>query len=124
MKYLLLPIMLLLFISCGDDDDGGGEEVAICTTEVRDGVVVTVLDAMTNQPLEGVTINATEGSFMEQLRESSTGVFRGLAERAGTYSLVIEKAGYQTVIEGVVVTQTEDLCHVITENVTVTLEEL
>lgn len=119
MKKILL---LLAFITFGCSDDDLADEV-VCTTEARAGLQVTVTDAVTGMALaEGVTVTATDGNYMETLEQPGIfNQFTGAWERAGTYIITVTKNGYQTYVSQPV-TVGADVCHVITETVTVTLQ--
>ena len=123
MKKLLLIFMfapLLMSSTCDDDDD----DQIVCTQQFVYGLNVVVLNAATGNPLvEGVTVEATDGSYNETLQvipglEYS---FAGAGERAGVYTVTITKSGYQTYISSPIVVN-RDFCHVIPQSVTVNLQ--
>jgi hypothetical protein len=108
----------LMMSSCSDDDDQ-----IICTTEFVDGLRVTVLDQSNGQPLVGgVTVTATDGTYTEslQLVEGTNNLFAGAGERAGMYTVTVAKSGYQTFTSSPIAV-TRDVCHVLTQSLTVNL---
>lgn len=74
-----------------------------CTTIGRDGVVVRVVDASTQQPIVvAPTVTLTDGAYTEGLRESgfqpNSRIYSGALEREGNYNLRVEAPGYVTAI--------------------------
>ncbi|HEX2077198.1 MAG TPA: hypothetical protein VHG08_05800 [Longimicrobium sp.] len=72
----------------------------VCTTDVHPAIVVQVRDAATQAPAaSGATGVVRDGSFTAQLRQTLPGEnaleLRGAEERAGTYTVTIDKPGYQ-----------------------------
>ena len=113
--------MAILSMSCSGDDDN--DEV-MCTEEARAGLMVTVKDAMDGAFLaEGVTVTAVDGSYTEELTNMPefSVEFIGAYERAGNYTITVEKQGYVTYISPVIEVG-EDICHVIGESVIVQLQ--
>jgi hypothetical protein len=98
------------------EESGGG-----CTGEAVPGLVITVVDAASGQPI-AATVKVTDGAYLEELGEASTeDEYRIAYERAGVYDIEVSSDGYDSVtIQGVEVT--EDVCHVITEKLEVSLE--
>jgi hypothetical protein len=110
MKKLLARAVTLLMIlgAVGCDDDSFTNA---CTAIYVYGVSIEVKDAVTGAPLEGVTAEIRDGAFVDPSVVVSTSIVNGAGERAGTYSIVIRKAGYRDWTKtGVVVTA--DRCHV------------
>ncbi|MBU2887534.1 beta-propeller domain-containing protein [Gilvimarinus agarilyticus] len=90
----------------------GGEPIA-CTEELRYGLHVNVWAEEADACSASVT--ATDGEYQETLTQidSSWGscYFQGAQERAGTYDITVELAGYASqALAGIVVSR--DLCHV------------
>lgn len=120
LKKLLLLFAFTPFLmtsSCSDSDDQ-----IICTTEFVDGLRVTVLDQSNGQPLVGsVTVTAVDGTYSEILQSIETATyFSGAGERVGTYTITVAKPGYQTYTSTPIIV-TRDVCHVMTESLTVNL---
>lgn len=88
---VLLPATLS---GCGIMDPGA------CTTDVQPAVIVEVRDAATQAPAAaGATGTVREGSFSEGLRPYDLGEnalrLQGPYERPGTYTVTVDKPGYQ-----------------------------
>lgn len=82
---------------------------------------ITVLDADSQAPV-AATVTVTDGAFVTELgpEESSGGKYQAAYERAGVYDIEVQSAGYAPArLEDVVVV--EDACHVITEEIVVSL---
>ena len=95
-----------------------------CTEEFVFGLVITVNDAATGAGLNQVVITAREPSYSEVLAATtSAGVYQGAGERVGSYTLTVEKDGYQTVVTDVITVEANE-CHVITQARTFSLQEL
>jgi hypothetical protein len=94
-----------------------------CTLEARAGLNVTVINSQTNIPIvEDVTITAQDGSYQEILEYFPGGefVFSGAYERIGTYIITVNKEGFQT-FTSQAITVSNDVCHVIPQQLTVNL---
>lgn len=90
-----------------------------CTLEFRYGMNLALSDP-DGDPVAGATVTLTDGSYEEEMMELEDGQYVGAGERGGTYTMVIEAAGFQPrTIENIVVD--EDECHVIPESFDVTL---
>lgn len=95
-----------------------------CTPSIEPAITVTVTDAQTGAPLDA-TVRVDDENFQEELQlvgVSADGqtIYGGAFERPGTYTIWVERAGYQpTVIENVDVTKGE--CHVQTQRIEVRL---
>ncbi len=100
----------------------GDSAVVRCTEEDRPGVLVTLTDAATGEPISGATLTLTEDGFEWILVESSSsiipGVYAGVSERPGIYTLFVRADGYHDVVREIVVVE-EDTCHVQTVSVDV-----
>jgi len=92
-----------------------------CTDQYVYGLTVNVVDDA-GDALCGATVTLTEGDYEEVLEESTDCAYIGAGERAGTYSLTVEKEGYTSAGVSEVVIG-EDECHVLPETVDVTLTE-
>lgn len=126
MKYLLCAFLFIGMISCGSDDDssGDGEEV-ICTLDIVPSFSITVVDT-DNNFIEGATVTVLENEFTAVLTEASTGVYTGPDERVGTYLLTIMKEGFTdiTITDPLIVSLTEDMCHVDTIEMTYEMQPI
>jgi hypothetical protein len=100
-----------------------------CTQDFRPGLRLNVIDQADQSPMNcGLVATAEEGGFTEVVETNPTDCndqmeISMLGERAGFYTLTVEKAGYQTqVVEDLGIGK--DLCHVITREVTLELTSL
>ena len=93
----------------------------VCTMEARSSLAVTVTDAATGENLApDANVRVTDGTFSETLTAPAGGVYSGVYERPGSYTIVVSHPGYrQWQRAGVVVGRDE--CHVITEDVSARL---
>ena len=120
---LLLVICLLpLGSGCGSSDGVG------CTANIVDGIVVSVVDAVTHAPIAaGAVGTIQDGSFTGTLSPFSfdasgnTIALAGAQERTGTYTVRIEKTGYMPYVMPNV-TVTKNVCHVNTVALTAQLQ--
>jgi hypothetical protein len=74
----------------------------VCTTELREGIRVTILDAETRGRVEEVvTVIVTDGSYSETVNLPVTGIpIATLAvERPGTYRVEVRATGYVETIQ-------------------------
>ncbi len=124
MKRVIVVSMIVIFWACNTDDDKT-EDPVFCTLEARPGIEVRVKDASDEMFLvEGVEIVITDGDYKETLTSfSDNNTFFGAYERTGTYSIEVSKNGYQTYTSTAVKVD-KDICHVITENLEITLEKI
>lgn len=107
-------------------------EGVICTDQFVPGIVVEIRDGGTGVPLAAEARGAVrEGTYVDSLKpghgvpsEPSTMLGRYAAgERVGTYSIEIQRSGYQTwTASNVVVVQ--DGCHVRTQRLRADLNPL
>lgn len=119
MKTLVI-ICLFIFLSCTSNKIDG----IPCTEEARAGLNITVKNAVTNQIFgEGVTVKATDGNYIETLEffDSNNPIFSGAWERAGTYIVTVSGVGYVTFVSESI-TVTSDECHVIPQQLQVSLQ--
>ena len=123
MKKLLVLFFFALCFACSGDDDAIVEEPVPCTEEFVFGLSVQVRDTATGAIIpNGVTVVAQDGNYTETL-DFMFDTHVGSGERAGTYTLTASKEGFDTKMAGpIIVELTEDMCHVITESVTIELE--
>lgn len=116
MKYLSFALCLFL-VACSSDDDSSPEP-EVCTTEVVEGLRITVNNTSTGTGLEDVIVTARATNFSEILTADplNVGVYSGVDERVGAYTLTIEKENFQTIItDAIVVVEDDKLCHVVTQ---------
>jgi hypothetical protein len=126
---LLFGLLLCLFglcAGCGNGDDGFG-----CTAEVRPGIIVSVINARTGQPIYlNATATLQEGTYTETMRAYNTELVGGIVaafqyvgadERAGIYTVRVTVPGYIPWERRNVVV-TEDVCHVNTVTLRAELE--
>jgi len=123
MKKLLVLFLVAFCFACSGDDDAVIQESVQCTEEFVFGLSVEVRDAATGGIIpNGVTVIAQDGDYTETL-DFIFDTHVGAGERAGTYTLTASKDGFTTKTAGpVTVRMDEDMCHVITQNVTIELE--
>lgn len=115
-----LLVALLMISSCKNDND----DQIVCTQQYVYGLNIVVLDATTGNPLvEGVTVEATDGSYNEtlQLIPGLEYSFAGAGERVGIYTVTVTKDGYQTYTSSPIIV-TRNVCHVIPQSLTVNLQ--
>ncbi len=105
-----------------------GGDVA-CTDEARPGLAVTVRDSATGAavPPAGTTVVAREGAYADTARYGTAAlagaVFSLAYERAGTYAVRVERAGYRA-WERTGVRVAAGACHVRTAGLTAALQPL
>jgi hypothetical protein len=97
-------------------------EPRVCTAIAVDAIVVTVVDASSNQRICDAAVVAVDGSFRAELRPFPGSppecTYSGPTERAGTYEVRVSQPGYEPVSQtGIRVTADE--CHVIPVRVTI-----
>jgi len=119
MRFPIICFLFLAVLSCSDDNEG--TDFSSCTEDLRAGLSVQVIDAETNDPINGAALSAFDGTEMIPLEQfGDTGNYVGAFERPGEYTITVSKEGYESVVTDKVVVD-EDECHVITENVLVEL---
>lgn len=105
----------------------------VCTTDLRYGIAVTVMDSSTGEPPSTASLVARTAAGTDHVGPQSpvraarnaapTLVLNAAPERAGTYDLTVRAPGYQTWHRtGVEVTKDE--CHVHTVLITARLQRL
>lgn len=116
----LLFCSLFVFLSCTSNKI---DEIQ-CTEEARAGLNITVKNAVSNQVLgAGIKVIAKEGNYTETLEffDANNPVFSGAWERSGTYIVTVSGVGYTTFISDAI-TVTADECHVIPQQLQVSLQ--
>ena len=100
-----------------------GPEPVACTQEARAGINVTVKAAENGALLyDSVVVVITDGAYTETLMGADpvNKTFSGAFERTGTYMVTAMHPSYQTgALTGILVTRDE--CHVIPQQVNMTL---
>jgi len=118
---LILCLFCLAMISCNQEDEA--DILARCTLEVRPALVITLIDDNTEAPIDGATIQVSDGDFDTTLRQFEPGgEYEGPGERPGTYEINIVREGYQTLNFKEPVSVGEDECHVLTQSFIVRLQ--
>jgi len=110
---------LTLMVGCYG---GGPSEPIVCTDQFVYGLTVAVRDQVTTLPkADDATLTLREGAYEEIVTDSWDGTtLSGAGERAGTYSVTVEHAGYESWTRaGVEITADE--CHVIPVSLTAEL---
>ncbi|MBU3680568.1 MAG: hypothetical protein FGM16_01360 [Flavobacterium sp.] len=121
MKKVLLLCFCLPFLTASTCEDSPQDDI-FCTTEARAGLNVQVrLNSSSTFETTGISVIATEGSYVEPLEyyPGST-VFSGAYERQGTYIISVSKEGYIP-FTSAPLTVTADECHVIPQTLEVNL---
>ena len=95
----------------------------LCSTQFVYGVNVAVTDATTGDPIDGATLTLTEGDYVEVMEELASGSHIGAGERSGTYSLVAEAEGFETVTMDRIVVAADE-CHVISVSLAIEMDPL
>ena len=109
--------MIACSYACSDDLDSSSADAPFCTEESVAGLKITVSSAAPDFTADATVVTATDGSYSEILeRGSNSNIFFGAYERTGSYTIVVEKEGYQTYQSSSPIDVDEDLCHVITES--------
>lgn len=114
MKYLFAFLVFFSMAGCNNDDDGNG---VVCSDIYVFGLNIMVRDAATGGIITNeITVTAIDGSYSEEL-SFNFDTFIGAGERPGNYIITIEAEGYENFTsETIVVSLTEDGCHVIPES--------
>lgn len=121
MKFKLLLTLLTLVLSftkCKTDDTPND---VICTQEYVYGLNITLIDATnSNKITEDITVVATDGNYEETLTLGVDSFF-GAGERAGTYTITVTYANYQTYVSAPIELDANE-CHVIPKVIEITLQ--
>jgi len=127
---LLSGVLVAFLLGCPFKSDDGNDDGLNCTFEARAGINLQVRDATTGAPAAcGATGEIREGDLVELVTLSETRCatfpdslsFAGAWERAGTYTVVVKKPGYQDWVKEEVVVM-EGACHVQTVTLQANLE--
>lgn len=128
MKRLVVSAAVLLG-ACGGDTSN--EEPVLCTTELRPGITLTVLEDATGAPAScGAQALITASGYSEAVRHppmipncADTLPLSGAHERPGVYNVTVSKPGFQdAALTNLVVAA--GVCHVTTVTATVRLIRL
>ena len=114
MKKFILFLIVITLLACNSDDSNP----QYCTEEYVYGLSITIRDAVDNTIItDGLTVKASDGFYEEELmRIENSNNFFGAGEREGTYIIEITSTNYQDFTsDPILVTRTDDDCHVITE---------
>lgn len=93
----------------------------VCTDEARPGIMVTVRDSVTTASVSRARVVARTATIADTSEESPNGVYPLVYEKAGTYTVTVEQAGYRTWTRANVEV-TRDECHVKTVSLTALLQ--
>ena len=93
----------------------------VCTDDLRAGLVVTVRDSVTGAPVSGARVVARTGATADTARSPLNGISALAYEKAGTYEVTVEQAGYRPWTRANVQV-TRDECHVRTVSLTALLQ--
>jgi len=128
MRPLILGVALLV-AACGGDTDS--EQPIVCTTELRPGITLTVLEDATGAPAScGAQALITASGYSETVQHPSTMPgcadtvpLSGAYERPGVYNVTVSKPGFRDVTLGNLAVEA-GVCHVNTVTATVRLIRL
>ena len=118
MKWILSVLLVALAVGANACAQG-------CDAVLKHGIVVTIVDGTTGNPIEGeVTVTVTDGSYSENVNPpffppgARTAVLA--AERPGTYRVEVQAVGYLPWVMSSVHVSRDD-CHVETVALTARL---
>jgi len=108
-RFPLLAGLLLLLLGCDHTSPSRA-----CTALYAFGLSITVTDAVTAAPIEGVAAEIRDGTGWVDPNVTVFGnTVMGAGERPGVYSITVRKSGYaEWTRSGVAVGMTSDGCHV------------
>jgi hypothetical protein len=120
-------LMGVLALASAAGVSGCSDHAGDCTPDMVMGLVIFVVDGQTGAPICDATVTARDGAYSETLARSDSAVggcdYFGASERAGTYSVRAEAAGFSpSTVSDVKVRAKEDDCHVETARRTMRLE--
>jgi hypothetical protein len=96
-----------------------GDKAPLCTDEMQAGLTVQVVDGR-GEPVQGALLEARAPNFSEKLEDSGDGIYQGLFEHSGQFTLEVSKNGFKktqtqvTIVAGV--------CHVQGKSIDIALE--
>jgi len=109
--------------------DGNHPSDKVCTMLYAYGATVTVTEAGTDSPIEDATVAAisSEGLSAEPFTTdaaSGPGVFIGLGEAPGTWTITASASGFETSSQSVTIELDETECHVVGQEIRFALQRL
>jgi len=117
MKWIRRVLLVTLAVAA----NGCGQA---CDAVLKAGIVLTIVDGATGNPIEEATVIATDGSYSEAVNLPSSPPAPGHAvlafERPGTYRVEVQAAGYLPWVMSSVRVSRDD-CHVETVALTARL---
>ena len=113
LSFFLSFVLGLCSAGCGS----GGDEMA-CTTEARSSVTLEVVDTMGNRITDATVTYSVDGGASKNCEPFPDGTYTCGFEEAGAFSITATR-GMDTHTHNLTVTSDE--CHVIGQNVTITL---
>jgi len=117
MKWILRALLVAFVVAA----NGCGQA---CDAVLKAGIVLTIVDGATGNPIEEATVIATEGSYSETVNLPSSPPAPGHAvlafERPGTYRVEVQAPGYLPWVMSSVRVSRDD-CHVQTVELTARL---
>ena len=128
LKQPLLLVSLLSLLGCNEAITSDGKAV-VCTAQFVYGLQIKVFDQETGYPNAcGSDVTIQDGSYLEELNYSPSNdcdedyVFLAAGERAGNYTITVNKDGYQQ-WQRDNIELTANVCHVNPITVEVYLEK-
>jgi hypothetical protein len=120
-RVLAFALGIVALCSCDAPTDQSKTDSAVCTAEARPGLVLSVIDSTTGQPIASPSIVAARaGLYADTARIFVAPTYYFLYERAGTYIVTVTHSGFQPWRrDGVIVVA--DRCHVQTVRMTAAL---
>jgi hypothetical protein len=88
--------------------------VQVCNLNFVYGLTVVVTDSVSGTPLVGLEthVEIRDGAYVDTLEQMSPTEYLGAGERAGTYSVKVQRSGYRVWLSNGIRVR-EDECHVI-----------
>ena len=88
--------------------------VQVCNLNFVYGLTVVVTDSVSGTPLVGLEtrVEIRDGAYVDTLEQMTPTEYLGAGERAGTYSVKVQRSGYRVWLSNGIRVR-EDECHVI-----------